>query len=272
MMSHTSRVLRLFAVLIVVLFTATSCGRHEAKRAEPAPDSTLATSPRSSAGNSADTFEPAPPQPSGPQVGKRDSLINAIAPQLSDWVVMWRETLPGFLPDSLWSQGKDSWKFVGVREPDSGPVEDGAPSGDLAARILTLDSPGGRYSLCIDNYQYMTPDGDSLIVGGDPESQPSLTDNTTKASVNLAMCGTPCGFHWAKWLSPTSFALGSWSEADDYGHWMQGGLSIYSIRDSTRANYVTRIVPVNDYDRYFRAWNLWLLGRYREIMKARPGT
>ena len=76
----------------------------------------------------------------------------------------------------------------------------------------------------------MTPDGDSLIVGGDPESQPSLTDNTTKASVNLAMCGTPCGFHWAKWLSPTSFALGSWSEADDYGHWMQGGLSIYSIR------------------------------------------
>jgi hypothetical protein len=254
---------------MAVLLTATSCGRHEAKRAEPAPDSTLATTPPSSAGNPADTFEPAPPQPSGPQVGKRDSLINAIGPQLSDWVVMWRETLPGFLPDSLWREGTESWEFAGAREPGSGSLEDGTSSGDLTSQILTLDSPGGR---CLDNYQYIQPDGDSLIVGGDPESQPSLRDNTTKASVNLAMCGTSCGFHWGKWLSPTTFALGSWNQADDYGHWMQGGLSIYSIRDSTRANYVTRIVPVNDYDRYFRAWNLWLLKRYREVMKSHPGT
>jgi hypothetical protein len=254
---------RLGLALLIALLAA--CGRHEAHRSEPAPDSTVGQVQPGDT-NPADASYPSPPQPAGPQIGKSDSLINAIKPQLDDWVVMWRETLPGFLPESLWSQGKRVWK-----PGNEGGMEGGAGS-ELTATILTLDSPGGRYSLCIDNYQYIQPDGDTLIVGGDPESQPSLTDNIVKRQENLAMCGTSCGFHWAKWLSPTSFALGSWTEADEYGQWKQGRLTVYSIRESTRVDYATRIVSVNDYDRYYRAWTLWLLKRYHEIMKAHPKT
>lgn len=119
--------------------------------------------------------------------------------------------------------------------------------------------------LYLDRYQAIVADGDSLEIGGEPDSRSALVERRTNRVAILKACGTACGSHWGAWLSPTTFALAGWQDADAYSQWKQGTLSLYSIPDSTVATYLTRIVPAKDYERYVEAWEGWLLERYRAL-------
>ena len=183
---------------------------------------------------------------------------------LSEWTAMWKVVLPGFEPDSLWMERKMKWSPSQVSNLEDNPEHEETDS-DLAFRILGVTSPDGARVLDIDSYQVIEPEGDSLEVGGEPDSRPVLIDRRARTETIVEFCGTSCGYHWAKWLSPAGFALGGWQNADDYGHWDQGTLSIYSLRDSTVAVYVTRIIPASDFERYLSAWRGWLMKRYRAL-------
>jgi len=197
--------------------------------------------------------------------------MNSLAPKLEEWVAMWRVALPGFEVDSLWGEGPLRWAPLDV-SPVGGDIEHQDTEDDLAFRILRLRSPDGSHILDVDSYQSIEPDGDSLQVGGEPDSRCTLIDLTSKTEAILQFCGTPCAFHWGVWLSPTRFAVGGWYDPNGFDQWWQGTLSIYSLRDSTVAEYRTRIVPVGDAARYSRAWHRWLLKRYRALMASHPRT
>ena len=205
----------------------------------------------------------APSQPAGPQVGRTDPVLNAAAPLLRDWVTMWQAALPGFQLDSTWKAGIERWKPSHrqiVRDLERLEVET-----ELAFKLLSMRSPDGRYILDVDSYQVAFLTGDTLEMGGEPDSQPLLMDLSDSTEAVLQFCGPGCGYHWGAWLSPSRFALGGWQVVDDYGHWYQGSLAIYSIRDLDVRRYETRIVPAGDYARYHAAWKRWLLGRYHRL-------
>ena|SRR5438876_1798386 len=176
-----------------------------------------------------------------------------------------------FKVDSTWSRGQRRWSPVFVQGfehiPDHRDTEN-----DVAFDVLGLPSPDGRYILDVDSYQVVEPEGDSLEWGGEPESRPVLIDRREKIAAILAVCGTPCWFDWGTWLSPTSFALAGAQDADEFGEWRQGRVTIYSISDSTAATYVTRIVPADTYARYVKAWKSWLMKRFRALKASRPTT
>jgi hypothetical protein len=257
--------LRLTIVVLVVL--CAGCAKQDGGRAD---HSTESDSARAGPGyvNPADVPHPSPPQPSGPQIGRTDSVMNAVAPGVTEWIAMWRPALPGFESDSLWRTGSRRWRPIYVRNLE--PEHQAGGEEGLTFQILGLPSPGGRHVLNVDWYQLIQPSGDSLEVGGEPDSQPTLIDHHTKQEAILAQCGTGCGFHWGEWLSTTSFALGGWQDADDFGQWKQGVLAIYSLTDSSVTSYETRIISVADYARYESGWGAWLMRRYRAVKGARP--
>ena len=111
-----------------------------------------------------------------------------------------------------------------------------------------------------------------IETGGEPDSAPLLLDLQFGTSNQFETCGTPCAFDWGTWLSPTSFALGGWQDADDYGQWKQGRLWIYSIPESTETSYVTRIISAEKFANYRAAWEAWVAARYRALKKSRPGA
>jgi len=150
--------------------------------------------------------------------------------------------------------------------------EDSDAGADLATELLSLPSPDHRFILCVDSYQVVIPGSESVEVGGEPDSRCSLIDMRDTTEVVLQFCGTSCGNHWGCWLSPTSFAVGGWNNADDFGQWKQGGLSLYSLRDSSVTEYQTRIVSEESYRAYEAAWHGWLLKRYQVWMRSRRAT
>ncbi len=197
--------------------------------------------------------------------------MNAIAPELSDWVSMWRAALPGFEVDSTWGGVQQRWSpiFSDTIEDDFGKTVSG---GDITFKLLGVTSPGGRYVLDIDRYQHIGLENDELEVGGEPDSWTLLIDRRANREMTLARCGTPCGYHWGRWLSPTKFALAGWQDADESSEWKQGNLLIYSMTDSTVDAYVTRIVSASDYELYQEAWKAWLLRRYHEFRSSHAGS
>jgi len=232
-------------VHLFILLALFGCARRETKK-------------------SAEAVHP-PAQPSGPQIGKTDALLNAAVPKLSTWMAMWAAALPGFEADSLWAGSRGRWL------PGSGGVDEDylheaheSPD-DVTFKLLAFPSPGGHHLLYVDVYQAIMADGDTLEIGGEPDSRTVLINQRTNTVAIIRSCGTPCGSHWAAWLSPTSFALAGWQDADAYSEWKQGTLEIYSIPDSTVATYVTRVVPAKDYEQYVSAWESWLLKRYRAL-------
>jgi hypothetical protein len=204
-----------------------------------------------------------PPVPDAPQVGRSDSLLNRARPALQEWVALWRDALPGFAVDSLWSDGTARWvpKFDRRQDPGFGR--------SWADRLLGLRSPDGRHVLDIDSYLDIVPSHDTLDVGGEPDTQSTLEDRRTHALAVVAFCGTPCTFDWGAWLAPGVFALGGWSEVDGFETWYRGDLAIYSLRDSTVTTYVTRAVRPGAVNLHARAWTQWLLKRYRALASAR---
>src|SRR5207249_9794046 len=102
-MSERVAAVVLTALLLVAPSAAQREGQHEVQS-----EGSHTLAPRDSTStyvNPADVPHPCPPQPSGPQIGKTDSLMNAAAPKLSPWVKMWQASLPGFKQDSLYRVG-----------------------------------------------------------------------------------------------------------------------------------------------------------------------
>jgi hypothetical protein len=244
-----------FALLLLAL--AAGCGRKSEDLIADSSDSSAYRNP-------AAIPHPSPPQPAGPQVGKSDPTLNAAAPLLRDWVTMWQAALPGFQVDSTWKVDIQRWTPTRrrlQRTPESMEAETA-----LAYRLLSSRSPDGRYVLDVDIYQAAFPmGGDTIEVGGEPDSQPVLIDFADSTEVPLQFCGPGCGFHWGTWLSPSRFALGGWQSADDYSQWFQGSLAIYSLKDLTVRRYETRIVSGTDFARYQTAWKRWLHGRWLKL-------
>lgn len=184
---------------------------------------------------------------------------------------MWVQALPGFAPDSLWLVHRGRWTPLARGRYEPRVIgKDADPGEDLAFELLGLHSPDRRYILDVDSYQVIVPGDDALTVGGEPDSRCTLIDESARLELVLLECGTPCGSHWGTWFSNSSFAVGSWDDADDFGQWKQGGLSIYSIPDSSVSVYATRIVSAAAYARYEAAWHGWLLERYRKLKHPRP--
>ena len=199
-------------------------------------------------------------------IGHRDSLMNSIKPELKQWVAMWRAALPGFQVDSLRSQPRERWTPVAVQGLESDPDS-------TRAIMLGVQSPDECRILDIDSYQWFRINGDSVEVGGEPDSRPRLFDYNARTVASVAFCGTPCGYHWGRWLSPDQFVLGGWEDADELGRSKKGALFVYDLRDSTVASYETRVVSSEDYERYFAAWKRWLIERTRDsssVCRAPP--
>ncbi len=200
--------------------------------------------------NPAAVPHPCPPQPAGPQVGRSDQRLNAARAKLAEWATMWSQALPGFEPDSLWRVESRRWQPGDIRPFE--PLKPGTqvdPEDDLASQLLSVPSPDGHYTLDVDYYQVVVPMGDSIVVGGDPDSRCSIFDEQKHVEVILLQTGTDGGYQWGAWLSKSAFAIGGWTNADDYGQWQQGQLWLYSIPDSTMSVYATRIVSADAYAR-----------------------
>ena len=253
----------LLLATILVAATPLACSRQRsgARRAPAHP-------PGSASENPAAIPHPCPPQPTGPQTAGRDSLLNRFRPKLEPWAALWAEAQPGFGLDSTWLVARRHWGQLGVVafEPPTKETPD-----DVTFEILGLRSPDGVHTLNVDSYQLIEPAGDTLEVGGEPDSRCTLIDHRTRREAVLEFSGTSGGYHWGAWLTPDAFAVGAWLDADDYGQWKQATLSIYTIPDSTESVYQSRIVSAADYERYMRAWHRWLLGRYRSL-RSKPAT
>lgn len=255
-MRYGMRARAALALLLALALGCTGCAKKGEDLIADSADSTAYQNP-------AAIPHPSPPQPSGPQVGKSDPILNAAAPMLRDWVTMWQSALPGFQADSTWKVDIQRW--TPARRKLERNLEHLETESDLAFKLLSSRSPDGRYILDADSYQTAFLKGDSIDTGGEPDSQPLLVDLADSTESVLQFCGPGCGFHWGTWLSPSRFALGGWQAADDHSQWFQGSLAIYSLKDLTVRRYETRIVSGADFARYQTAWRRWLYGRYLEL-------
>jgi hypothetical protein len=208
--------------------------------------------------------EKAPSQLDAP-VGRSDSLINEAAPRVTDWVRMWNEAMPGFRAESLFFSTKQPAfrrGFIGLLEDEYPP----SPDRDIVFQVLGTTSPDGRFILIFDKYLSVEGEAEG-VEAGEPDSAPVLLDLQERTSNTFAFCGTPCGFHWGVWLSPSSFALAGWSE-EESGGW-RGSLAIYSLPDSVSNVYVTRTVSSAEFDRYREAWMSWMDARCRAALSSK---
>lgn len=256
---------RIFArlALTVGIISILGCGRRsvEERRSGVAADSARASLNRQSPeGVPSSNFEP-----TGPPIGRSDTLVNAARPQLAEWEALWSAAMPGFALDSLWLVGQRRWRPIQQRPF----VRRRQTSKDVSFEVLGLRSPDESRTLLIDHYLVVEPEGDSLSVGGEPESEPSLIDHRAIVESLFALCGTPCRYSWGTWLAADRFALGGFSDSDTRGRLHHGSLWIYSISDSSVSEYGTRSFSREEYDRYLASWNAWLLRRYRARLGQR---
>ena len=181
---------------------------------------------------------------------------------------MWAQAQPGLALDSTWFATRTPWRPLSIAAFDSTSRE---TSDDVTFELLGIRSPNGAYTLNVDSYQVIQPDGDTLVVGGEPDSRCSLIDNRSLREATLDFCGTACAFNWGVWLTDSAFAVGGWRDADDSGERKQARLSIYSIADSSVSEYAGPSVSGQAYRRYLAAWEHWLLMRYR-MLKPKRGA
>jgi len=173
---------------------------------------------------------------------------------------MWEKSSPGFRADSLLRVGVEPAFRAGWLQPLN-DVYPPPPDQELVFRVLSANSPDGRYKLVFDRYQSIDEDAGEIETGGDPDSAPLLIDLRRRTFSQFETCGTPCGFDWGVWLSPSRFALAGWREADVAGQQRQGRIKIFSIRDSTATTYVTRPVSAGEFALYRDAWRDWIASR-----------
>jgi len=208
---------------------------------------------------------PSPLQPAGPQTAGRDSLLNRYRSRLVEWAGLWAAAQPGFALDSTWLVARRRWSPLLTREFE--PPQKESPD-DVTFAVLGIHSPSHRYTLNVDGYLLIELAGDTLEVGGDPESACSLIDARTRREAVLQLTGTMGAFQWGTWLAADVFAIGGYTDADAYGQWKQARLWVYAIADSSVSEYESRIVSEPDYERYVRVWHRWLLERYRAVTRS----
>lgn len=247
----------LAAALALAAVAAACGGRTEGER-PPAPGGSADSAARLPAGSEL-----------GAPVGDRDSLVNAIAPRLALWVAMWRKALPGFAADSLVRLGESPALRGGNVQPLD--MLRTMIAGEPVFEILSDRSPDHRHRLVFDWYQRIVESEDAIELGGEPDSSPLLIDLQEKRSHQFEFCGPSCGYHWGRWIDATRFVLAGWSE-DDGGIERRGFLSVYSLADSTRVQYVTRPVSPAAFARYQDAWESWVRSRYRDWKSRRAGA
>ncbi len=200
-------------------------------------------------------------------VGASDSLILAIAPRIEPWVVMWRQAMPEFRPDSLIRVGVAP-AFRGYVQPLKAMYP---PSEEKKAtfQILTASSPDGRYNLIFDSYLIIEQDAGEIDISGEPDSAPLLLDLLQGVSNQFEFCGTDCKFHWGVWLSPKRFVLAG-SQYDDPPGVLRGKVQIFSLDDSSVTTYVTRGAPPSRAGEYRLAWRTWVVSRFRALKNSKP--
>jgi hypothetical protein len=203
-------------------------------------------------------------KPTPKPVGSSDPRIREIAALITDWTHLWQAAIPRFQPESLYFAGTGSALRGGYVQP-LGNVYPNKEEGDATFEILSANSPDGRYKLVFDWYQTVEEEEGEVGIGGEPDSAPLLLDLREGVSNQFTTCGTPCGFHWGAWISPTRFVLGGWQEIDAAGSLLRGNLSIYSISDSCETFYLTRPVTADEYSRYRGAWEAWVTARFHAL-------
>jgi hypothetical protein len=243
-------------VLSVVAASLSNCGRHAA----PVRSATTA---RDSA-----SVPPAAPHDLGPPIGRSDPLINGIASQLEPWVAMWRKALPEFQTDSLFREGTGP-AFRAGRTESMEDIDAWLKSNE-ASRVISAESPGGRYTLVFDVYLELEKAGGRVLVGGEPESSPLLLDRRTGTSNTFEFCGTSCGYQWGCWIDSVRFVLAGWRDGDETNDMTVGTLGVYSLADSSSTFYATRALPTTDWQRCRDAWQAWVEQRYRKLKASRP--
>ena len=202
----------------------------------------------------------------GTPVGKSDSLINAIAPKLRPWVVLWRHAIP-FAPESLIRVGVGPALRAGTAQPLKGLYPPPKES-EAAYRILSARSPDGRYNLIFDRYQCVLESDGEIDIGGDADSAPLLLDLKRGIANQFETCGPgSCAFHWGVWVSPTRFALAG-TENDERHMGIRGRLQVFSILDSSVTTYLTRPVHSSRSAVYESAWESWVRGSYRAMKQV----
>jgi len=195
-----------------------------------------------------------------------DTLTNGIRrsaiPQLEPWLEMWRAAIPDLEADSLRSGGVASALRSGYVMPLT-EFELLAKEEPIAFEVLSVRSPGGRYRLVFDRYQSIREEDGEVEIGGEPDSAPILVDERLGHAHVFEFCGTPCGYDWGCWVDSVHFALGGWAQIGDQADSLRGVLGIYSLVDSTEAQYFTRAVSSVEYASYTSAWRGWVTDRYR---------
>lgn len=199
-------------------------------------------------------------------VGAGDSLVDAIAPKLEPWVVLWRHATP-FAPESLILVGVGpafrNGTVLPLKSVYPPPKESAA-----AFRILSARSPDGRYDLIFDGYQCVLEDGEEIEIGGDADSAPLLLDLKRGTADQFDFCGpSSCAFQWGVWVSPTRFALAG-TLLDERNMGTRGRVQVYSIADSTVTTYVTRPVHSSKSAIYQAAWESWVRSGYRAMKQV----
>jgi hypothetical protein len=195
-------------------------------------------------------------------VGSHDPLVNAIAPTLKPWLVLWRHAYAGFTPDSLIKIGTEPAFRDGFLQPLRQVYPPPRESAS-AFKILSARSPDGRYDLIFDRYQCITEEGDKVEIGGDADSAPLLLDTKNKISNRFEFCGPgTCVFHWGAWTSPAQFVLAG-TQYDEKHMGIRGRIQVYSLRDSTVTTYLTRPLHSSRAATYQAAWESWVLSQYR---------
>ncbi len=250
---------RAYALSVISVLVASlslgGCGHHR-------DSSTMSSADSSFADGSASPADRRPVN-LGPAIGHDDSLINVIAPQLAAWVGIWGQAMPGFALDSLHRGG--AARAFGDAQVQPLPVAEGALAGN-AHRVFFVDSPDRRYTLVIDQYQGLDEEKGVLVVSGGVDSAPLLLDRGLKTASRFAACGASCRFEWGAWIDSTRFALagsGSWSGGAG------GYLDVYSLVDSSRTRYWTRVISDVERRNYGAAWGQWLRDRYHELKESR---
>src|SRR5258705_7587959 len=95
------------------------------------------------------------PKVLGPPLGPGDSVMAGIGGPLAPWVEMWGQAIPGFQVDWLHRGGSSAAFRAGQVQP----LEAVEPSlAGLSHRVFAVDSPSGRYSLIIDQFQGVVED------------------------------------------------------------------------------------------------------------------
>jgi hypothetical protein len=250
--------------LCLALMLMASCGR----KASQSSASTTSTSARIDSVATIAAYRQA--TRIGPPVGKRDSLMNEIAPKLAPWIAMLRAGLPGYETDSLQLRGSvEAMRIDGPHEYASqqAPVES-----EAAAEILGIASPNGSYLLVADRYTDVSESDSSASYGYDVDSGPILLEPRRRLAFDFDVVATDRWYNWGCWIDDDRFALTGWQHEDAGGN--RAIVHIYSLADSSSRVYVTRYVTAGEFEKCHSQWDSWAAGRYRawKARQPRPST